>query len=157
MAFFNELGKKISQTTQNAVKGTKDLAEISKLNSQISDEQRQINNVYFQIGQKYYETQALVTTDESFAPLCESITASLTRIATYQEEIKQIRGIKKCEGCGAELQLSTAFCSICGYKAQQEEAEGLQKNEEPAANQCPGCGKILADGAAFCTDCGHKI
>ena len=37
MAFFDEIGKKLSQTGQMAVQKTKEMADIAKLNSNISD------------------------------------------------------------------------------------------------------------------------
>ncbi len=49
MALFDQLGKKLAQTGQSAVKKTKDMAEVAKINSMISDEEKSINNNYYQI------------------------------------------------------------------------------------------------------------
>lgn len=56
MAFFDEVGKKIASTSQGAVQKTKIIAETVKLNSMISNEERNINNAYLQVGKLYYET-----------------------------------------------------------------------------------------------------
>lgn len=40
MALFDQLGKKLAQTGQSAVKKTKDMAEVAKINSMISDEEK---------------------------------------------------------------------------------------------------------------------
>jgi len=154
MAIFNELGKKLSQTTQNAVKGTKDLAEIARLNSQISQEQNTINDFYMQIGKKYYELNHAAVTDEDFAPACASITVSIAKIAELQYEIQKIKNIKKCSGCGTEIAMDLAFCGTCGYDTRTDSdvmtpvSQGLT---------CPGCSKELEEGTAFCTGCGQKI
>ena len=37
MAFFDEIGKKLSQTGQGMVQKTKEMADVAKLNSNISD------------------------------------------------------------------------------------------------------------------------
>lgn len=46
MAFFDDLGKKITQTGQGVVQKTKDTAETIKLNGMISDEEKNIVNFY---------------------------------------------------------------------------------------------------------------
>jgi hypothetical protein len=55
MALFDDIKKKVLDTTQSAVKVTKELAETAKLNSQIAEEQRKIGNLYYQIGKLYFE------------------------------------------------------------------------------------------------------
>lgn len=41
--FFEQFGKKVTQTSQDAMKKTKEFAEIAKLNTQISDEEKRLN------------------------------------------------------------------------------------------------------------------
>ena len=41
-SFFEELGKKVTQTSQEAMKKTKDLAEIAKINAQMTDEEKKL-------------------------------------------------------------------------------------------------------------------
>ena len=53
MAFFDNIGRTLSEKGQIAVKKTKDFAEVTKINSLISDEERSINNNYVQIGKLY--------------------------------------------------------------------------------------------------------
>ena len=40
MAFFDDLGKKISQAGQNAVQKTKEMTDIARINGMISDEEK---------------------------------------------------------------------------------------------------------------------
>ena len=155
MAIFGEIGKKITQTTQSAVKGTKDLAEIAKLNSQISDEQKLQNNLYLDIGKKYYELHHDSAEDEYFASLCNSITLSFEKVEELREKIQVVKNIKKCGGCGAEIPLTTAFCGICGHDVRNQ-TESAALDTTPGV-QCPNCNKDLDVGVAFCTDCGHKM
>jgi len=152
MAIFGELGKKITQTTQSAVKGTKDFADTARLNSIISDEQKLLNSFYIQIGMKYYELTPN-STDENYADLCASITDCLARIDTLNEEVKQIKGIKRCYSCGAEIPITTTFCGVCGY-----DTRNAPDYVAPAASiRCSGCNAELPAGAAFCTGCGQKV
>ena len=53
MAFFNDLSRKLTSVSQTAVQKTKDVADIAKINSEISDLQRTVNNLYYEIGKLY--------------------------------------------------------------------------------------------------------
>jgi hypothetical protein len=55
MAFFEDLGKKVTQTGQEAIKKTKIMAQTTKINSQISAEKRVIADNINKIGERYYE------------------------------------------------------------------------------------------------------
>ena len=54
-SFFEGLGKKVSQTGQDAMKKTKELAEMTKINSQIAEEEKKLNKLYMKLGQLYYQ------------------------------------------------------------------------------------------------------
>ena len=45
MAFFDELGKKISVTGQNVMQKAKGMADITSLKSQINEEQKKLINI----------------------------------------------------------------------------------------------------------------
>lgn len=121
-SLFNDLGKKISQTSQEAVKKAKELGEIAKLNGSISEEERNINKYFTQIGEKYLELYG-DTTEEPFASYCESILASKKKIMKLEKEIRFIRNIKTCTNCGAENSNDSVFCSSCGHKQEVPDVE----------------------------------
>ena len=155
MDLFDKIGKKISSTTQNVVRSTKDYTDIARLNSLIAEEKRQIESLYSQIGELYYESsQAGEENDEALNKLCLAVTSANERIAKHNEEIREIKGVKKCSDCGADIPLASVFCGVCGKKAE-EQAE----TPEPSAAEkrfCTNCGAELSDGLAFCTTCGQK-
>lgn len=121
-SLFNDLGKKISQTSQEAVKKAKELAEIAKLNSSISEEERNINKFLTQMGEKYLELYG-DTTEEPFASYCESIRTSKKKIKSLEKEIRFIRNIKTCSNCGADNPNDSVFCSSCGHKQEVPDVE----------------------------------
>ena len=45
MSFFDDLGKKLSQAGQTAVQKTKEMADVAKLNSAISDEESGLTTI----------------------------------------------------------------------------------------------------------------
>lgn len=153
MALFDNIGKKITATTQNVVRGTKDFTDIARLNSLISDEQKQIENLYAQIGKLYYDS-AEHDADSALGKLCLTITASNERIAKHNEEIREIKGSRRCPKCGADVPLSSAFCGVCGSNIEVVQP---QDNLVYTKKFCTGCGTEVPDGIAFCTSCGQKI
>ena len=91
MAFFDKIGKKIGDATESAVDKAKDLAEVTKLNSAVSSEEKQIKQYYLEIGKIFFELDK-ENPDSPAAELCSKILVSQQRI----EELKQrIQDIKK--------------------------------------------------------------
>lgn len=136
MAFFDELGKNIS-----------DSSKISKLNSLASDEQKRIDTLCMEIGKAYVELHS-EDYEQGFAAQIAEIKASNMRIKDYTEQIKVLKGIFPCPNCGHDLTKEDVFCTGCGTRVVAP---------APAGNVCTGCGAVLAEGAAFCTSCGTKV
>ena len=172
MGFFDDFGKKISDASQGAIAKTKDFADVAKLNSNISDEERRINNAYQQIGKLYFEMH-LEDFEDCFKDHFAAINESLGKIQDYRQQITNIKGVVKCPNCGAEVPKDSAFCSSCGTPVPKQEtpvdvpaaeAEVVSApeaapvaEEAPVEKKCPSCGATLEDGALFCTNCGTKV
>lgn len=151
MAFFEDLGKKVSQTGQEALKKTKIMAEITRINSRIAAEKRVIADNIGKIGEKYYELYC-DNPDANLAPYVEAIKESHRKIEDYEDQINRLKGVDCCPKCGAELKAGTLFCSACGARSEQSQAA----RDPAAARVCAACGTALADGVRFCGNCGAK-
>lgn len=155
MAFFEQLGKKISDAGQGASQQVKNFAEITRLNSTISDKEKRIAQLFAEIGQAYYEKHKNDSHAESYERIAE-ISNLNAEIQRCREEIKQIKGVEKCPNCGADVPLNAAFCNACGTRVPQTE-----KTKNAAApgttNTCPICRKPVAAGNLYCNVCGAKI
>ncbi len=151
MAFFDSIGKKISQTGQAAVQKTKQMADVAKLNSDISDEEKKSTNIYYQIGQLYVSLHK-DNPETDFEVLIEQLNESQTKIENLKQQIQDIKGVKRCTTCGAEIPNNATFCSSCGTAVIQQKAVD-------AANliKCTNCGKMIEKGMKFCTFCGSEI
>lgn len=152
MAFFDELGKKISQTGQSAVKKTKDLAEVAKINSMVSDEEKSINSNYYQIGKLYVSMHAH-DCEEEYKGMIVSIRQSEKKIAEYKEQVQLIKGVVKCEKCGGEVSINSAFCNSCGAPMPKRVTE----QHDDSMVKCIKCGKYVKKGMRFCTFCGNPM
>jgi len=160
MAFLDDIGKKISQTGQDAAKKAKDLAETTKLNLIIDEQKKVINSLYLQLGAKYYAVKGTCP-DEELIQLCSDINASMNTIAAFQGEIEKIAAseansavvvqgpIKNCPSCGGANATDAAFCHLCGSK--------LESPEPVPGTFCLNCGQPLKPNAAFCGSCGNKV
>ena len=151
MAFFDDMGKKLSQATQATAKKAKDLADISRLNGVISDEERIITNSYYQIGKLYVSLHG-DNYEDDFETLVSTIKDSEQKIIEARSKIQEIKGVTKCEKCGAEVAMNMAFCSSCGSP--------MPKNPTTAGEnliKCTGCQQMVSKDMRFCTSCGKPM
>ena len=152
MAFFDDIGKKISQAGTGALQKTKELADVTRINGLISDEEKRMNNSFYQIGKVYVSLHA-DNCEPDFADLIEAIKESEAKVADLKQQIQIIRGIKRCSNCGAEVASNAVFCNSCGAKAPEAPAPIAAAN----LVQCNACGKMVKPEMAFCTGCGGSM
>lgn len=148
MPFFNDLGKKLSQAGQSAIQKTKDMTDTVKLNSAISDEERNIEKNYSEIGKLYASIHA-ADYEQNFEPLMRSIREAEERIAEYRRQIQDIKGFVPCPHCGAEVPIGAAFCNGCGSPMPKTPA--VPENMDPNLTKCPNCGALISREMRFCT------
>lgn len=148
MAFFENIGQKIAEAGQGAYLKTKDMSDIVKLNSVISETEKRLTQCYMNLGQFYYQScQEKNIIPEDYKDIFQDISRAQNEILSCRDIIKKIKGIKKCPSCGAEVSSGSVFCSVCGYKFSVD-------NENP---RCQRCGALLQPDALFCMECGTKV
>ena len=151
MAFFDEIGKKISLAGEGVVNKGRAFAGVTKLNSAVSEEEKKIDNAYYQIG-KLYVALHPQDYEADFGALINSIVSSQNTIKLLKQQIQEIKGVVRCEKCGAEVPNNIAFCSSCGSPMPKKEAT-LDENHI----RCDGCGAIVDKNMRFCTSCGKPL
>lgn len=120
MAFFEDLGKKISKAGQSVVEKSKELTDITKINFAISDEEKKIDEAYKKIGKLFVEKVGDRAEGE-FADLVGEVKTAEEKISEYKKQIKDIKGIVVCPKCASELQSDAIFCNHCGAKISDSE------------------------------------
>lgn len=140
MAFFQDLGKKITDGVQDASKKTTELIEINKLKSSIASEKDAINATKIQMGDKIFTMfNAGEAIPDTMAEDVQAIQARLDKITELEGKIEEIKAASEAE------------------KASRAAAAAA-----PAAGAgtgtrfCVGCGSPLAEGTLFCGKCGRK-
>lgn len=177
MAFWSDLGKKISDTTQSVVEKTKISTDTMRLNGLISDEERNVQRIYAEIGRKYMELHG-ADGDPDFAGLMQEYQTSKAKMEEYRSQIRRNKHILICAGCGAEIPETVLYCTRCGAEnpvgkrlaeeqRQREEAERAAREAdlqaaavpqtEPQPEFCARCGQPRTAGAMFCTFCGAQF
>lgn len=119
MAFFDRLTKTVTEASQKTLAKTKELADTSRLSVMISEQERIMNNQYLEIGKLYVSTHKDNYAEE-FSEMIASIADAEAKICDYKKQIQDIKGIRCCEKCGAEVPNGSAFCSSCGASMPKE-------------------------------------
>jgi flagellar hook-length control protein FliK len=128
MSFLNDLGKKIGGAAEVAADKAKDLAEITKINYDISAVQKQMECDYAEIGKQVFALEK-DDPESPVAELCAKIVNAQQTIDSLSARIAQIKaegpqaaapasapasGKRFCPACGAEAVGDAKFCQSCG-------------------------------------------
>ena len=134
MAFFDELGKVISDKSKEAANRVKDITGVLQLKSKLSAEKDKINKAYITLGKAYYDRHEGELEGE-FADEFHIIQAGLVKIASLEDEIAELEGTRVCAECGAKVEKNAAFCSRCGAPMDSMAAADAHEPEEPEEMQ----------------------
>ena len=174
MGFFDTLGANLTNAGRTVSQNLKNSTDASKLMSQITAENRNIQENLNAIGKLYYDI-CKDEPDEAFRPMVEAIIKSEQRIVELQESIKVIRArepelvpvpdsqetfeakeqpvssLMVCMGCGNTYSQGTAFCSVCGQKLVPQYQTAVPAEPEVVTEN------VQQDNSQFCPYCGKKI
>lgn len=140
MAFLDDIGNK-----------AKEISTTSKYNSALNAEKAKLKETYAAIGELYCAKHP-TDPEPVFSMLVDRALVSIKKIDEYKESINKIKGITKCEKCGAEIPVGVAFCTACGARVEK-------KTFVPPVGSivCPKCGGFVKEGMKFCTSCGNVM
>lgn len=153
---------KVDSYTKYFLPDDNDSPEVVRLKGMVKSEADVVIDVFYELGVAYYEKYA-GNTDTEFSAIVERIDSSIGKIDMLCEQIRLIKGIVKCNNCGADMKQSSSFCTKCGAKAKNEAVVVVAKEDTPAVSApvlpvvCSNCGASLKAEAAFCKYCGAKV
>ncbi len=125
MGFFNDLGKKTTETTSK-------IAREAKLKMKITENKGKIKDLYENIGKKIYENhirEEKTDINELVSKDCSEIDKLSKEMEDARKEILVLNNKKICKKCFAEIEKDAMFCPKCGEK-QTTEKTVLEKAEE---------------------------
>jgi rubrerythrin len=155
MGLFDDVGKKFTETGSNAIQKTKDMAETVRINNLISREQSVIDGAYREIGRIYFEKFGS-NPDESLEQYIASIQEANGHIQMYRQKLDQLKGNTRCPNCGAEIDIRSKFCNVCGSEVVSQPSNQQDVDPDTNAEICANCGATMKPGNIFCTNCGAK-
>lgn len=156
MELFEKIGDKISSKSKDVAKKAKDMTELAKLNSKVHEYENMIKDVQLQIGRAYYEANRNNPAPE-YMELFQQVINAQGAIERCREDIAQIKGVRSCISCGADIPNNSSFCPACGTKSEIIDMAEAQPQTTAAGIFCSGCGANLPSDTAFCPNCGTKI
>ena len=143
----------VGRFAQNAVSKSKEMAEITRLNMEISNQEQRLRELYGQLGQYLVENPDLVPADRQDAQaLLQEVAQVKAGIEASKATLLEVRNVNICPGCGAVVSRISKFCPSCVAQMDRSVMERLSQ-----APVCPSCGAELEPGAAFCGNCGAKL
>lgn len=153
MSFFDKLKKQVVEVGQTTAQKTKDIAEIVKLTSDVSEEEKKIKAAYEKMGELYFNLNA-EKAEGDFAPFVEAVNSSKAKLEELKKELSKLKGVKQCEVCGKEIKAEDTFCSGCGSEVKKDVEEVKEEVEQKAeevkekAEEVAGQVKEKAEGMA---------
>ncbi len=120
MAFFEKFGETISTKGKEAAQKAKEVADLAKLNAQIGQLEGKIKTWYQVVGEKVYQSEK----DQEHSAMeveFSMITDAFAEIGRLKKQIADIKGLKECPACHAQVDREAQFCPKCGAKLEEEE------------------------------------
>lgn len=134
-------------------KSTETEQKLEQCDWQLRQLEEQRRDCLVEIGRLYARR---TTVEQAAGTPYEEMLTELDRIETRSWLLEKrrlaIQNQRKCEKCGAILNLDSAFCNKCGEKLEEIAPEVL--TDEPL---CPNCKQPIEEGSTFCTHCGASI
>jgi hypothetical protein len=137
------------------------VADAKKVEMDIGGLKRSIDGIYTKLGEMSYR-RYVATSQETpeFAEVCQQILGIDQKIATKQEELKQINA--RVYQSATPQQTYTA--PPTSYTPQPSYSASPQQYNAPpppppqqGGKLCPSCGSPVSDTTKFCSNCGAKV
>ena len=120
--FFEDLGKRLSETAEAVTAKAGDAIEVQKLKAQIRELARGNAEDLMELGQSIYDRfENGEELDEASKGLCEAIASRKESMEEYENKIEGLKGACECTRCDKMVAKDMAFCPYCGSPVTEEE------------------------------------
>lgn len=136
MEFFEKLGKKASETFNNAGEKANKIASETKLKFKINDNKSKIKDIYQDIGKIVYQKFVLdgnLEIKDDIAEQLTKITELTDEIEKYEKQILELGNMKQCVNCKNKIDKNAKFCPECGTEQPEivvHEVEVVDNDED---------------------------
>lgn len=141
----------LKNVAKDVTKKSGKLVESTKLSAKIASEKAKLEKLYTELGEQVYNDYTSGEKfDGKYNQFFSDINLAKKEIEDLREDKADVKGVKTCNNCGAEIKQEAKFCTNCGAPQDQEETP-------PATKNCPNCGAELDIDAKFCPECGKTM
>ncbi|WP_036745308.1 zinc ribbon domain-containing protein [Paenibacillus sp. UNC451MF] len=153
MSFF----EKMKQGASDAAKKAQQTVETTRLRTQISSKEREIEKAFLLIGECVFQAHGSGNwkkSEREVVAYCEHINQLRQGIQAIEQKIKLAKNEKECR-CGKVVAIDVKFCPVCGF--QFEDLQRAEETDEAIQVMCRSCRNYNEVGAKFCAHCGTVI
>ena len=118
---FEKMFETISSTGKAVGEKTKQGTDIVKANLKITAEERELNDVYLEIGKLYYKNNSENPCCDQMKELFDKVSEKAAAVEELKNKVRQLKGVVMCKNCGAEVDDENSFCGKCGAKIEKPE------------------------------------
>ncbi len=134
-SFFEDLGRKIGETTETVTSKANEMMEIQRLRNQIRSLERDNEKDMLKLGKMVYDSYKAGNVVEVQAEeYCQAIEDRKSEIEKYNGQIEQVKGAASCEICGKSVAKEMAYCPYCGARMGADIWEETKDKAEDIAD-----------------------
>ena len=157
MGFFDDITKKVSETTSSVTEKTNKIAKESKLKKALTENDAKIERIYSELGKAVLEKKENM---DEVSKIVWEHHEKIENIKNENESIKTeillLNNKKRCTNCSAEIDAQVAFCPECGKEQEKPVQEVKEEVIPEGKRKCVGCGEIIETKYTFCPLCGAQ-
>lgn len=154
MSFFDKISKTITQGVDRAKFEAEKFAKTTKLQSEVSDYQRQLNEKMVELGQRAYDLQrAGQISAPSIADLSRTVDQLRASLLAKEEELRAAQNENFIEPLGSYTPPPPAPQQVPIETAPPPPPRSTSSGPK----SCPNCGFSMPGSAMFCPNCGTRV
>ena len=93
---------------------------ITKIGMKIDKEEKNIEQLYANLGRVFYQVHKEVAPEVMYEDLFRTISGAKKQLEHLKSEVDTVRGGGRCVSCGAVINETDSFCSMCGISVSHE-------------------------------------
>lgn len=112
----------VTQTTKTAIKKSGEAVEITKIRLAINSDKAKIKELKLQVGELMYEAYSgNASSGDEIEELCQEIAELYSDIEEKEQNIAELKNLRRCPKCGVNNEIDAYFCKKCAAELKVEE------------------------------------
>lgn len=130
---FEKIVETLNNTGKAVSEKTKQSTDIVKANLKITTAERELNDLFLEIGKMYYKNNSENPCCDHMKELFDKVSEKEAVVEELKNKVRALKGVYICPKCGAEVGEENAFCGKCGTKIEKPEpVEAVEDAKEIA-------------------------